>query len=164
MKRRVAVRVSWIALIVLAGMVVAARAPGPAQVTAADSTPAAIERAAEFVAVAAPEKGSETPSTTPDGKKAARASGAKKGAGRLPMYYAKVVDKEQRTKIVAIQDEYAAKIEPLQRQIDDLIKERDGKVAAVLTPEQQKRIDELKSAAQKARNAKKTTKENPASP
>jgi hypothetical protein len=151
MKRRISVSVGWIALIVLAGMVVAACAPGFAQSAAAQP------------GVAAPsEKAGETPSTTPADKKARKASGDKKATSRLPMYYAKVVDKEQRAKILAIDDEYAPKIEALQRQLKDLTKERDDKVAAVLTPEQQKKIEELKAAAQKARDDKKAAKEKPA--
>lgn len=162
MKRRVAVSVGWIALIVLAGMVVAACAPAFAEGAAAASAPAAKDKAAEPAAAAPSDKPGETPGTTPAEKKTRKASGTKKGAGRLPMYYAQVVDKEQRTRILAIQDEYAPKIEAIQRQIDALTKERDDKVAAVLTPEQQKKIDDLKAAVQKKRGDKKPTKEKPA--
>jgi hypothetical protein len=162
MKCRVDVSVGWMALIVLAGMVIAASAPSFAPGAAATSAPASEVKAAGPTVVAPSEKAGEPQSTTPADQKARKASGAKKAASRLPTYYTKVIDKEQRAKILAIQDEYAAKIEAIQRQLKDLTKERDDKIAAVLTPEQQKKIDELKAAAQKARDDKKAVKEKPA--
>jgi hypothetical protein len=129
MKRRVAIRLSWIAVIGLAGMVIAAGGRGFAQEPAAGQ---------------------------PAAKKSAKSS------GRLPAYYAKVVGKEQREKILSIQADYAAKIESLRRQIDSLTKERDGKIAEVLTPDQRKQIDDLKAAAQASRKAKKPAKDKPA--
>lgn len=73
---------------------------------------------------------------------------AKKASSRLPMYFAQVVDKGQRAKIVAILADYNVKI-------DALTKERDEKVNAVLTPEQLKKVQELKAAAKDKRNAGK---------
>jgi Spy/CpxP family protein refolding chaperone len=58
-------------------------------------------------------------------------------------------------------EEYAAKIELLQRQIDALVKDRDDKAAAVLTPEQRKMVADLRAAAQKARDAKKAAQSEP---
>jgi cell division protein ZapA (FtsZ GTPase activity inhibitor) len=96
------------------------------------------------------------------GKKAGRGS-ADKSSSRLPMYYAKVVNKEQREKILSIQKDFAAKIDPLRKQLDALTKDRDAEMAAVLTPEQQKQIDEMKAAAKKkTREGKKTAKDKPA--
>jgi len=138
MKRPVTVVVRWIALVWLAGMVIAANGPSFAQ------EPAAGQPAAS-------------------GKKAGKGS-ADKSSGRLPMYYAKVqITPEQREKILSIQKDFAAKIDPLRKQLDDLTKERDAKMAAVLTPEQQKQIDEMKAAAKKkTREGKKTSKDKPA--
>jgi Spy/CpxP family protein refolding chaperone len=72
-----------------------------------------------------------------------------KRAGRLSASYAQVATPEQRQKIDKVQEEYLPKIEALQSQIKtlktqlkDLQKERDEKVAAVLTPEQKKQADE----------------------
>jgi hypothetical protein len=137
MKRPVTVSVRWIALIWLAGMVIAANGPSFAQDSAAP------------------------------GKRAGKGSAAKKAdkpSGRVPAYYAKVqITPEQREKILSIQEEYAAKIDPLRKQLDDLTKERDAKMAAVLTPEQQKQIDEMKAAAKKkTRDGKKAAKDKPA--
>jgi len=70
--------------------------------------------------------------------------------GRLPNYYDQVVTDEQREKIYAIQEEYKAKIDPLEEQVKALKKEQDAKIAAVLSPEQKKKVDE---AAVKAKEA-----------
>jgi hypothetical protein len=137
MKRPVTVVVRWIALVWLAGMVIAANGPSFSQ------EPAAGQPAAS-------------------GKKAGRGS-ADKPSSRLPMYYAKVVNKEQREKILSIQKDFAAKIDPLRKQLDALTKDRDAEMAAVLTPEQREKIDEMKAAAKKkTRDAKKTAKDKPA--
>jgi len=134
MKRPMVIGAGWIALVWLAAMVLAASNPAFAQ-DAASGRPG----------------------------KGASADKPQKSAGRLPPYYGKVkVTPEQREKILAIQQEYAAKIDPLRKQLDALTKERDAKMAAVLTPEQQKQIDEMKAAAKKAREGKKTAKDKPA--
>ncbi len=78
----------------------------------------------------------------------------KKSRGRLPAYYGKVVDKKQRQAIYEIQKEYRPKIAALKAQLAAITKERNEKIAAVLTPEQQERIEALKAAA-KARRLKK---------
>jgi Skp family chaperone for outer membrane proteins len=90
---------------------------------------------------------------------------------RLPPYYAKVVTPEQREQINKIQEEYQPKITDLKAQIAELKeklqaveKERDEKIAAVLTPEQQKQVDEAKEAAKQKRAEKKAEKPNPAKP
>ncbi len=70
---------------------------------------------------------------------------------RLPPYYARVVDDKQREAIYAIQDEYAPRIEELQKQLEALIAERDAKIQAVLTPEQLEQVQQLAAEAQKQR-------------
>jgi cell division protein ZapA (FtsZ GTPase activity inhibitor) len=142
MKRPVTVVVRWIALVWLAGMVIAANGPSFSQ------EPAAGQPAAS-------------------GKKAGRGSADKKAdkpSGRVPAYYAKVqITQEQREKVLSIQKDFAAKIDLLRKQLDALTKERDAKMAAVLTPEQQKQIDEMKAAAKKkTREGEKTAKDKPA--
>lgn len=70
---------------------------------------------------------------------------------RLPPYYARVVDDKQREAINAIQDEYAPRIEELQKQLEALIAERDAKIQAVLTPEQLEQVQQLAAKAKKQR-------------
>lgn len=83
-----------------------------------------------------------------------------KSSVRMPMYYGDVVDKTQRETILAILGDYAPKISALKAQLEALTKERDEKVAAVLTPEQAKKIEQIKAAArakrQKGKDAKAT--------
>jgi hypothetical protein len=74
-------------------------------------------------------------------------------SGRLPIYFAKVVDDKQKVAIYRIQHEYDSKIADLKTQLAQVTKQRDEKIAAVLTPEQQKKIDEAKAAAAKSRPA-----------
>jgi len=79
---------------------------------------------------------------------------AKKVRGRLPNYYRHVVDEKQRDTIYKIQEEYATKIAAVRAQLEAITKERDEKVAAVLTAEQLKEVAELKAAAEAARKKK----------
>ncbi len=117
--------------------------------------------------------GEDEPSTKKSAKKAeaakddAKPPEAKKKPkpkevkGRLPAYYGEVVDQKQRDAIYAIQAEYAPKIDALKAQLDALEKERDEKVAAVLTEEQVKKVEALKEAAKAKRSE---AKEAPAKP
>jgi transketolase len=135
MKRPVTANARWMVLVWLAGTVIAIGNPSLAQDPAASGRPA----------------------------KGAAAKRGEKSSGRLPAYYGKVkVTPEQREKILAIQKEYAAKIDPLRKQLDALTKERDAKMEAVLTPEQQKQMEELKAAAKKSRGSRKAAEEKPA--
>lgn len=61
--------------------------------------------------------------------------------GRLPAYYGQVVTEQQRQKIYDIQEDYRPKLEALETQRKALLKERDEKITAVLTPEQKQQID-----------------------
>jgi hypothetical protein len=70
-----------------------------------------------------------------------------KPRGRLPAYFGAVVTPELREKIYAIQAEYEPRIGQLRKELDALTKERDEKIHALLTPEQKKKIEELKAAA-----------------
>ncbi len=92
-------------------------------------------------------------------EKPAAAPAKKARAGQLPPYYGEVVDDAQRQKIYAIQAEFNAQIKALQAKLDALKKERDDKIAAVLTPEQRKQVDDLRAVAKAKRDSKKTAKE-----
>jgi hypothetical protein len=72
------------------------------------------------------------PKPAPKGKAAAAA----KPKGRLPAYYADVVDERQRAAIYSIQSDFKSKIEALQEQIDKLTAERDTAIESVLTAAQ----------------------------
>jgi hypothetical protein len=90
--------------------------------------------------------------------KAAAPAKAKRPSGRLPRYYNDVVTKEQREKILAIQQDYGAKIDPLRRQIEQLTRERDEKIERLLTPQQKQQIEKRKADAKAARDAKAAAK------
>jgi len=79
-------------------------------------------------------------------EKAATQAKRTRPKGRLPAYYAAVVNERQRETIYAIQAEYQIKIEPLENQLKQLKQERDEKLAAVLTPEQRKIVEETAAA------------------
>jgi len=78
--------------------------------------------------------------------------------GRLPPYYKDVVDDKQRDKIYAIQAEYADRIERLKQQLEALEAERDGRIEAVLTPQQKAKVEAARNEA-KAKKAAKKAKE-----
>lgn len=67
--------------------------------------------------------------------------------GRLPAYYGQVVNQQQREQIYAIQAKYSARIAELQKQLEELRAQRDAEIEKVLTPEQLKRIAELRARA-----------------
>jgi hypothetical protein len=103
---------------------------------------------------AAPPKKATKAATAKAAADDAKAEG-KKAVRRLPMYYAQVVDEAQREKIYGIQAEFNEKTAPLRAQIEALEKDRDARIAAVLTPEQKKQLDDLKAAAKAGRDAAK---------
>ncbi len=71
--------------------------------------------------------------------------------GRLPPYYAQLVDGLQREKIYTIQAEYHDPISELKAKIATLEAERDKKIEDVLRPDQKARLKELLERA-KARS------------
>jgi len=79
--------------------------------------------------------------------KTVAAKKAKKPRGRLPNYYKDVVSQQQREQIYAIQAEYRDKIAALKAQLAAMTKERDEKVAGVLTAEQIQKVEQLKAEA-----------------
>jgi hypothetical protein len=74
--------------------------------------------------------------------------------GRLPAYYAQIVNEGQRQRIYQIQANYNPKIEALQAEIEALQTQRELEIRAVLSPEQQKRLDARIAEAQAKREAK----------
>jgi len=82
--------------------------------------------------------------------------------GRLPAFYAQVVAPEQKEQIYAVQKEYLPRIKELRAQLVALQSERDAKCRALLTLEQQKKVDELMAAAKAAREAADATTKAPA--
>ena len=85
------------------------------------------------------------------------AAAEKKPGNRLPPYYRSVVDEKQRDAIYKIQEQHRSKIDDLKAQLAAAMKQRDDQIVAVLTPEQQAKIQALIAAAK----AKKTV-EKPA--
>jgi hypothetical protein len=118
-----------------------------AAVRAQDTTPAK-----PAVAKTADTKAADTKPAPAKGKARARS------AGRLPAHYKDVVSEEQKAKILAIQKELGPKIAELRKQLESLTAQQTQKIEAVLTPEQLKKIEELKAAAKKQREAKKSAK------
>ncbi len=98
------------------------------------------------------------------GAEPAAAQKVKKSRGRLPNYYRLVVDEKQRGMIYKIQAEYAPKIADLKAQVVKLTGQRDREVAAVLTPAQRKKVEDLRvaAAAKRKQQKKKAGKEKPA--
>ncbi len=122
----------------IAARSLAAQQASPGEPTSTRSAPATLKQVA-------PEAPAETP--------APEASREKKIRVRLPNYYGRVVDSEQREKIYAIQREYAPKIEALEAQLAALKAERDERVEGVLTAEQLAKVREFRAEA-KAKRAR----------
>jgi hypothetical protein len=140
------------------GVAVAGRLAAGEQASAAEQ-PSAEQSVPATLTRLAPEAPAETP--VPEKAKSKK----REFRGRLPNYYNRVVDQEQREKIYAIQREYAPKIDALKAQLAALVEERDEKVEAVLTPEQLKTVEELQAEAKAKRaraRAAKASKEEAA--
>ena len=60
----------------------------------------------------------------------------KKAKGRLPAYYAAVVNDQQRLAIYSIQAKYDQQLAALNEQLQALEKRRDAEIESVLSPEQ----------------------------
>ncbi len=70
--------------------------------------------------------------------------------GRLPAYYGKLeVDDKQKESIYKIQASYDAQIDKLTEELAALKTKRDGEIRAVLTKEQQKKLDAAIEEAKK---------------
>jgi hypothetical protein len=80
--------------------------------------------------------------------------------GRLPQYYGKVdVDDKQKESIYKIQASYDAQIDKLTAELAELKSKRDAEVRAVLTKEQQKKLD---AAIEEAKKGKEKPAAEPA--
>ena len=108
-------------------------------------------KASKSDAGAGPAAASQEPKAADAKAKTRKAS---KPRGRLPNHFAGVVNDEQREKIYTIQREFEPRISQLRRELESLTKARDQKIDEVLTPEQKKKIDDLKAAAKQSRGKK----------
>jgi len=110
-----------------------------------------------FWPVAAQQGGEPTKAPAAEGS--AADGSAKEPKGRLPRFYDVVVTPEQRKRIYEIQDKYEARIQALLQQIEQLKKQRDREIEAVLDDEQRDIIARLRALAerQKAQAKKKAT-------
>lgn len=85
--------------------------------------------------------------------------------GPLPFYYAKVVSPDQKEKIYAVQEKYQEQLKPLMAKIREIETARNKEIDALLTPDQLKRIEEIRAEAVKARakpEGAKTAENEPA--
>jgi len=72
--------------------------------------------------------------------------------GRLPQYYSKAeVDEKQKAQIYKIQADYDAQIDKLTAELAALKAKRDAEIRAVLTKEQQKKLDAAIEEAKKGK-------------
>ncbi|HWE38366.1 MAG TPA: hypothetical protein VG406_17475 [Isosphaeraceae bacterium] len=86
---------------------------------------------------------------------AARSTG---NGHRVPAYFGQLgLTPEQREKIYKIQGDSQAKVDALQRQIDEVKAKSLTECEAVLTPEQKKLLEHRRDAAKSARPAPKPT-------
>ena len=86
---------------------------------------------------------------------------ASKLRGRLPAYFGKLVDDEQRQDIYQIQANYKDRIAKLQAALATMVQQRDREILLVLTEDQLKELKALKQAA-RDRNKRTAKGKNPA--
>lgn len=96
-----------------------------------------------------------------DEKKSSRSKSGKSaavkkeaGSGRLPRYFASLVNEEQRDEIYQIQLKYREKIEELEKELAELEMEQLEAMEKVLTTSQRKELASLRKAATNSRKRK----------
>lgn len=108
----------------------------------------------------------ESGTTSPPKKvtgKAGDAADEEKTTGRLPNNYGKLgLNDKQKKSIYATQTKYAAEINALIKQVEELRLKRDAEVEGVLTAEQKVKLQELQSDTAKRTAAKKAAGKPPA--
>lgn len=82
--------------------------------------------------------------------------------GPLPFYYGKVVSPDQKEKIYAIQQKYEGELKSLMAKVKELQAARDKEIDGVLSPEQLKRVEELRTEAKTKAAAKTDGAKKPA--
>jgi hypothetical protein len=71
----------------------------------------------------------------------------------MPAHFAKVVNDEQREKIIAILQEFAPQIEQKRAELKALTDQREAALFKVLTPQQRRQVEELRAQSQANRAA-----------
>ena len=102
--------------------------------------------------------GDEAPDIAVQGKASTSKTRAKP-RGRLPIYYARVVDTEQRERIYEIQRSYAEQTEPLRRQLAELDEQLRAEMREVLSDEQRRQVDQFVAEARARREATKAKRD-----
>ncbi len=104
----------------------------------------------------APDKDLATNDLKPEPQKLDGAKAKRRGnAGRLPPYYASVVDNRQRQAIYEIRARVASELEQLEKQLDALRQSEMVEIEGVLTAEQRAQIESLRATRAKTTNAKR---------
>ena len=91
-------------------------------------------------------------------------TGKTKLKGRLPAYYSKLVDKDQKQKIYEIDSSFDPKIKDLKKQMEALIAQANKQIKAVLTPEQQTKLADLIAEAKAKRKRRRPMRSMPRPP
>lgn len=127
---------------------------------ATDSQPSVASPASDQAQLEnAPDADADPGSATRDQKLAPQKSDGLKAkrrgnAGRLPPYYASVVDSRQRQAIYEIRARMASQLEQLEKQLDALRQSELAEIEGVLTEPQREQLESLRAQRAKSANAK----------
>ncbi|MDG2219962.1 MAG: hypothetical protein P8L85_01180 [Rubripirellula sp.] len=94
-------------------------------------------------------------------RKTSKSAAAKQemSGGRLPRYFAGLVDDDQREEIYQIQSKFREQIQELEKELAELEQEQLGAMEKVLSTAQRKELASLRSAASKKKaNSSRTKK------
>lgn len=106
-------------------------------------------------ATASRDMSAETKSAETKSRKSAT---ARQGpSGRLPRYFASLVDEEQRAEIYEIQDSFREKLAALQKELAELKESEMSAIEEVLTATQRKKLAEMRASAGKSTSSKAST-------
>ena len=95
----------------------------------------------------------EAPKSTAERREAKKPVAADEATPRMPAHFNKVINEEQRPKIIAVLKDHGPKIQQLRAELASLIEKRDEALLKVLTPTQRRQLEELRAEASAKRAA-----------
>ncbi len=126
----------------------------PSESSRDGKTPAARSSSSKSAAAKPSSSESDSAQASSGTKRGKSTTTGKKLAGRLPRFFASIVDQEQRDEIYQIQATYREKLAALEQELAELKEAEMSAMEGVLTTAQRKKLDEIRASAEKSAKAK----------
>ncbi len=106
----------------------------------------------------------EAPKSTATRREAKKPVTTDEATPRMPAHFNKVINEEQRPKIIAVLKDHGPKIQQLRAELASLIEKRDEALLKVLTPTQRRQLEELRAEASASARRHRPMAKKPSSP